>query len=31
MNEEDIQNINYWKKHPAEFAEEVFGFNLSPF
>ena len=29
--EELIQRYEYWKKHPAEFAEEVFGLKLLPF
>ena len=29
--EELIQRYEYWKEHPAEFAEEVFGLKLLPY
>jgi hypothetical protein len=28
--EELIQRYEYWKEHPVEFAEEVFGIKITP-
>jgi hypothetical protein len=28
--EELIQPFEYWKQHPVEFAEEVFGIKITP-